>query len=180
MTGYLTSVLTLLLGWMRGVASSIWKLINGESEGGFWAMLSENWKGILLILCLAGILIDLAVYLLRWRPDKVWVSFIRRVRRRANDRRAYRELQAQPETGAMPQLAEYEEFPSDTAPTAGTEMYEPETLPAGDPGFVPADADTQYHTPDLNPEDDSASTSFASDTDTLPLPRRRRRRSERS
>ena len=48
MTGYLTSVLTLLLSWMRGVASSIWKLINGESEGGFWAMLSENWKGILL------------------------------------------------------------------------------------------------------------------------------------
>ena len=41
-------------------------------------------------------------------------------------------------------------------------------------------ADTLYPTPDLNPEDDGASTSFASNTDTLPLPRRRRRRSERS
>ncbi len=161
MTGYLTSVLTIALGWVRGVASSIWQLLGGSEGNGFWAFISDHWKGILIAVCAAGLLIDLAVYLLRWRPDRVWVSFFRRVRRGAEDRRAYRELMAQPDTTAVPQLASYAGEPE----PGETETYDAEAVTL-DPPYEP-------ETPLGIPEDPTIDTVIVAQP-------RRRRRSERS
>ena len=80
MNGYLTAALSTMLGWVRGLASSVWQLVSGENTGTFLRFIAEHWKGILLVLCIVGVLADFAVYLLRWRPYKVWSSFLRRLR----------------------------------------------------------------------------------------------------
>ena len=174
MTGYLTSVLTMALSWVRGVASSIWRLVGGEGEGGFLDFLAAHWKGLLLGLCIAGLLCDLAVYLLRWRPDKVWVSFFRRLRRRAEDRRVYRELMAQPDTAAVPQLTDF----------AAEEPEAEQTCEAGLPEPEPPEESTLLAETRLDAEEEDEWVEeiqpASADTETVPVPITRHRRSERS
>ena len=92
MNGYLTSALSAMLGWVRGLASSVWQIISGENTGSLLRYIAEHWKGILLILCIVGVAADFVVYLLRWQPYKVWSSFLRRLK----------EGKKQPGADAMP------------------------------------------------------------------------------
>ena len=78
MGGFASNTLTVLLSWVQSVASLLWNLFAGGDTGGM-TWFAAHWRGIAFGLCIAGALVDFAVYLLRWRPDKVWRSFFRRV-----------------------------------------------------------------------------------------------------
>jgi len=81
MTSFANALFSALLSWVRAFAAWLWGAFSGD-EGNLLTWLGEHWKPLVLILCAAGMAIDLAVYLVRWRPYRVWASFFRRLRSR--------------------------------------------------------------------------------------------------
>jgi len=73
------SVFTLLLSWVRSAVSGLWSLLFESNQGGTFRWIGENWKQLALIICLVGVITDVVVHQLRWRPHWVWFSFLRRV-----------------------------------------------------------------------------------------------------
>lgn len=72
-TGYANAVVNVMLGWLKGLATWVLKLFNLAGSGGnplLW--LSENWLKLLIVLLIAGVVIDWLVWMIRWRPYWVW------------------------------------------------------------------------------------------------------------
>ncbi|MDO5436244.1 MAG: hypothetical protein Q4G19_07725 [Clostridia bacterium] len=83
MGSLVTSIFTFMLGWVRSSAVWLRNLLDGNSStGSQW--LGEHWIFVFIALCVIGALIDLAVYLARWQPFRVWRSTIARIRNRGN------------------------------------------------------------------------------------------------
>ena len=62
-----------MLGWLKALANWVLKLFNLAGSGGnplLW--LSENWLKLLIILLVAGVVLDWLVWMIRWRPYWVW------------------------------------------------------------------------------------------------------------
>ena len=85
MGSFANSAFQTMLGWLQGLAGRIW---NGSASGpeadSLLSWVGQNWKWLALTLCAAGLVVDLAVYLIRWQPYRVWRSFFRRLFRREN------------------------------------------------------------------------------------------------
>lgn len=79
MTSLTNSVITTVLGWMRSVAGWCWHALTTGTGDGLPAWIGRHWLLLAVILCLIGVAIDLAVYILRWRPQEVWRSFFQRL-----------------------------------------------------------------------------------------------------
>lgn len=79
MGSFANSVFNLLLGWVRSAASTLWALITGAHTGSLFAWLGENWLALTIAIVAVCTVIDVLVHLLRWRPHKVWASFLRRL-----------------------------------------------------------------------------------------------------
>ncbi len=79
MNGFVNFLLKILLGWTESAANWFISLFSNPSGHGVLAFFMENWKAIAILLVLAGVVIDLIVWMLRWRPYKVWASGIRRL-----------------------------------------------------------------------------------------------------
>lgn len=73
------SVFTLLLSWVRSAVSGLWSALFESNHGGTFRWIGENWKQLALIICLIGVITDVVVHQLRWRPHWVWFSFLRRM-----------------------------------------------------------------------------------------------------
>ena len=87
-TGYANAVVNVMLGWLKGLANWVLKLFNLAGSGGnplLW--LSENWLKLLIVLLIAGVVIDWLVWMIRWRPYWVW---FRKKRIIVNDERLLR------------------------------------------------------------------------------------------
>ena len=84
MSQFVNSLLTTLLGWMRALFSSVLSLTRADG-GGFLAWMSRRWLALTVLLILAGLAIDLAVYILRWRPQYVWRSKLYRLTHRRQE-----------------------------------------------------------------------------------------------
>jgi len=71
-----TAVMNLMLGWLKGLANWVLSLFDLAGSTGFspLAWLSEHWVGMLIVLLIAGVVIDLLVWLVRWRPHWVWFN----------------------------------------------------------------------------------------------------------
>ncbi len=72
-TGYANAVVNIMLGWLKGLANWVLKLFNLAGSGGnplLW--LSENWLKLLIVLLVAGVVLDWLVWMIRWRPYWVW------------------------------------------------------------------------------------------------------------
>lgn len=72
-TGYTNAVVNVMLGWLKGLANWVLKLFNLAGSGGnplLW--LSENWLKLLIVLLVAGVVLDWLVWMIRWRPYWVW------------------------------------------------------------------------------------------------------------
>ena len=83
MSAFTNSLFSSLLSWVRALAASIWGALSGE-ENSLLIWIGGHWKALVIGLCVFGALADLAVYLFRWRPYRVWISFFRRLRGRKN------------------------------------------------------------------------------------------------
>lgn len=73
-----------LLGWVEAVAAGVWGMITNADVSAWFRWVLDNWLALTLILCAAGLVIDFAVYLIRWQPYRVWGGFLRRKRRAAS------------------------------------------------------------------------------------------------
>ena len=75
MGSFANSIFTILLGWVQSVIYSIWNAFTTNQNGSLLAWVGRNWKILAAVLCTAGLVIDFAVYMARWRPFMVWTSF---------------------------------------------------------------------------------------------------------
>ncbi|MBQ3484611.1 MAG: hypothetical protein IJA77_03795 [Clostridia bacterium] len=75
MGSFANTLFSALLGWVHGVVAWLWKLVTSDGAGAFVKWISSNWLLLVILLCAAGIIVDLVVYLIRWQPYRVWASF---------------------------------------------------------------------------------------------------------
>ena len=71
-TGYANAIVNAMLGWLKGLASWVLRLFN--LSGGFSPLkfLADNWLKLLIFFLILGVVLDLLVWLIRWRPHWVW------------------------------------------------------------------------------------------------------------
>ena len=70
--GFAADFLQILFGWLQNLFNGIWALFSGGSGGSVLRWLSENWLSLLVVLLVFGIVTDVIVYLIRWRPFWWW------------------------------------------------------------------------------------------------------------
>lgn len=85
MGSFANTLFSVLLGWIQGTVSWLWNLIASADAGAWMGWVLDNWLVLVILLCLAGLAVDLVVYLLRWQPYRVWRSFLGRVTGRDED-----------------------------------------------------------------------------------------------
>lgn len=84
MSSFSDSILELLLSWVRGIFVDVWNIFSGNS-GSFFTWVGKHWLSLICILLIGGITIDLIIYILRWRPQRVWFSRFKRLFGRQNE-----------------------------------------------------------------------------------------------
>ena len=70
--GFAADFLQILFGWLQNLFNGIWALFSGGSGGSVLRWLSENWLGLFVVMLIFGIVTDIVVYLVRWRPFWWW------------------------------------------------------------------------------------------------------------
>lgn len=98
MGSFANTLFTVLLGWMQGAVSTVWSAFTSEKGNSFFNWIGRHWILIAGILCVIGLVSDLCVYLLRWKPFQVWKSFLFRNRKKE---------EAEEENGGRPYLNTY-------------------------------------------------------------------------
>lgn len=126
MNGFAHSILSLMLSWIRALINSVWRLLSSEDGSMLYQFLAGNWLRIVLVLCAAGVLVDLIVYFFRWRPYYVWFSKLRRLRRPAEEEPFEDEV---PEEKPLPQV------------------QQPYSPPAPAMAYAPTYQPTRHYTP---------------------------------
>ena len=105
-----------LFGWVQSAVRSLWNIFTGDPKHSFLAWVGDHWILLAVLLCAAGLICDLGVYLLRWQPFRVWRSNWERRRRRKEET----EEEAETEN-PMPDFSrgEAERLPAEPAAEAG-------------------------------------------------------------
>ncbi len=80
MGSFANSLFKIMLGWLQTAVSSVWSAFTSENGSSLFNWLGQHWILTAAVLCCAGLAADLCVYLLRWKPYKVWKSFWTRKR----------------------------------------------------------------------------------------------------
>ncbi len=70
-----------LLGWVESLARAVWNAFSSGQSGTFLTWIGKNWMFLAAGLCAIGLIFDLSVYMVRWRPYRVWRSFWQQRRR---------------------------------------------------------------------------------------------------
>lgn len=138
MNGFVNTLLSVTLSWIRALISHLWSLLNSEDGGLFFRFFSTHWLMIVISLCVLCMAVDLIVYFFRWRPDYVWATKWRRLRRK-RPRRA-----PQPEEELQPQEA-FSAYQPPVQPEAPTTAYAP--LQAATAVYAPVSQPTQVWQP---------------------------------
>lgn len=119
MGSFATTLFSVLTEMIKRMISGLWALISGESSGGFIAWVLDNWLMLVILLCVAGVLIDLVIYLIRWQPYRVW-----RNRRRGEEEELEAEMPAE-----APQVEVRRWVYADGSMTVEETLPEPEPEP---------------------------------------------------
>lgn len=71
-TGYTNAIVNAMLGWLKGLANWVLRLFN--LSGGFSPLkfLADNWLKLLIFFLILGVVTDVLVWMIRWRPHWVW------------------------------------------------------------------------------------------------------------
>lgn len=118
MNGFVNTLLSVMLSWIRALISNIWFVLTSEDGGAFFQFFSSHWLTIVIGLCLVCVLVDVIVYFFRWRPDYIWAARWRRLRLKGSRRTA------EPAEDAQPQEIFYN-APMEPQPAAPTMAYAP-------------------------------------------------------
>lgn len=116
MGSFVSSLFSMMLGWIRSAAAYLWNAASNAEGGGMLRWLGDNWLTVTVILCVAGVITDYVVHLLRWRSHRVWLSFLRRL--------TGRKAEEEPVRRVVHRQWVYADG------TARTEAVEPEEIPA--------------------------------------------------
>ena len=73
-----SSLFRVTMGWVRTLIQEIWTTVTSANHETLISWIGGHWKMLALILCIIGLAADLAVYLFRWQPYRVWRSSFRR------------------------------------------------------------------------------------------------------
>ena len=84
MGSFANTLFVILLGWIQGAVSAVWSAFTNAKGESFLTWIGRHWLPVAGILCLAGLAADLCVYILRWKPFRVWKSFLTRNREEEN------------------------------------------------------------------------------------------------
>ena len=79
------SLFRVTMGWIRTLSQEIWNTVSRADSETLISWIGTHWKMLALILCIAGLTVDLIVYLFRWQPYRVWRSFFMRRKRRKEE-----------------------------------------------------------------------------------------------
>ena len=110
MGSFANTVFRIMLSWLQGAVSAVWSAFTSEKGGSFLEWIGNNWIPIALVLCLIGLVADLGIYIVRWKPFRVWKSFFTR-RKQRNDIQMEESLPVQKEND-IPQSAEEVSVPA--------------------------------------------------------------------
>jgi len=119
MNGFVHSILSFMLSWIRALITNLWNLLSSDGGGALYRFLSQNWLSLVILLCLAGVAADLIVYFFRWRPYYVWRTRLRHLRR---------PKPARTEPVSVPDEPAYQE-PAPETLYAPTTVYQPLSRP---------------------------------------------------
>ncbi|MBR5961965.1 MAG: hypothetical protein IKZ98_13360 [Clostridia bacterium] len=78
MGSFANTLFRVMLGWLQGIVSAVWSAFTSEKGGSLFTWIGNHWIPIAAILCIIGLVSDLGIYLVRWKPYKVWKSFFLR------------------------------------------------------------------------------------------------------
>ena len=70
--GYSKTIVNVMLGWLKGLASWVLRLFNLSGGISPLRFLANNWLRLLVLLLIVGMAVDLLIWLIRWRPHWVW------------------------------------------------------------------------------------------------------------
>ena len=91
---FANTLFSVLLGWVQTAASWLWSLITNTNVSAWLRWMLDHWLMLVILLCLAGVVVDVAVYVFRWQPYRVWRKFLHR--KKVGDESAAKEAQHQP------------------------------------------------------------------------------------
>ena len=75
MGSFANTLFRVMLGWLQGIISAVWSAFTSEKGGSLLTWIGKHWIPIAAVLCIIGLVSDLGVYIVRWKPYKVWKSF---------------------------------------------------------------------------------------------------------
>lgn len=79
MNAFANSLFSLLFGWLRTLVQGIWNAVTSGSLSGFFTWLGDHWLWVMLVLGLGATVLDMIIWLFRWRPYLVWKTKLRRL-----------------------------------------------------------------------------------------------------
>lgn len=141
MNNFANSLLHVMLSWMRALFSDLLHVFQG-GDTGLIAWLSRHWIFLAILLIAAGIAIDGFIYVLRWRPQYVWRTRLRALRRR---REAPDPEEEQFEEGFDTGLPDFDFV---NTPIPGLRQPQPEPEPILESYYVEAEAAAQEMQPE--------------------------------
>ena len=136
MGSFANSLFKYMLGWLQPAVSSVWSAFTNENGNSFFNWIGRNWIWAAAVLCAIGLAADLCIYLLRWRPYKVWKSFFSGAKDEADE----------PEEMPEPERTGVRRTESDTGPQPETEAAEQAYIPEEIPEYVQTDYDAEPET----------------------------------
>ena len=75
MGSFANTLFRVMLGWLQGIVSAVWSAFTSEKGGSLLTWIGKYWIPIAAVLCIIGLVSDLGIYIVRWKPYKVWKSF---------------------------------------------------------------------------------------------------------
>lgn len=86
MNAFANTLFSILLSWVKSLVQACWDLVSGGGASGFFVWLGDHWLPLAVVLCLCGVVVDLLIWLIRWRPDLVWRTKLRHFSNRLRGR----------------------------------------------------------------------------------------------
>lgn len=125
MNGFVHTILSFMLSWIRALISNIWSVITSEDGGALYQFLQSQWLHIVLALFLLGVIVDLIVYFFRWRPDYIWRSRMHRPRRQKAEKKKKQKAAPMPESAPAPAPVYAASYAPSASYAAPTRVYAP-------------------------------------------------------